>query len=85
MEQFQPEFVFISAGFDAHVEDPLGGLALTEAQFVHLTEIVGQIAKKWAKGRIVSVLEGGYSPRLWSRSAKEHVIALKKLTFRSVR
>jgi acetoin utilization deacetylase AcuC-like enzyme len=77
MEQFQPEFVFISAGFDAHRLDPLGALELSTAHFVLLTEIVMSIAKRWAQKRIVSVLEGGYNLEALALSAKEHLLALK--------
>ena len=58
MEIFKPNFVFISAGFDSREGDPLGGFNLTDADFMTLTQIVKDIADKYAKGRIVSVLEG---------------------------
>jgi acetoin utilization deacetylase AcuC-like enzyme len=76
LTRFQPEFVFISAGFDAHKDDPLGALELTEAHFVLLTNIVKEIARKWAKERIVSVLEGGYNIAALARSSREHLLAL---------
>jgi acetoin utilization deacetylase AcuC-like enzyme len=59
MESFQPEFVIISAGFDGHAADPLGGFNLTEQDFADLTKIVKGIADKWSQGRVLSVLEGG--------------------------
>jgi acetoin utilization deacetylase AcuC-like enzyme len=61
MEAYRPEFVFISAGFDAHEWDPLGGFNLTTQAFAELTLIVKKIAEKHAEGRLVSVLEGGYN------------------------
>ena len=57
-EAFQPEFVFISAGFDAHQQDPLAQLQVTEAGYATLTRLVMDIAARFASGRIVSVLEG---------------------------
>lgn len=60
MEQFQPELVLISAGFDGHEHDPLGHFNLCDEDFFTLTRIVKQIAAKYAKGRLVSILEGGY-------------------------
>jgi acetoin utilization deacetylase AcuC-like enzyme len=65
--------VFISAGFDAHREDPLAGLKFTEADYAWVTrELVG-VADRHAGGRIVSLLEGGYSLSALGRSAAEHV------------
>jgi len=77
MERFQPEAVFISAGFDAHHADPLGGLDLIEADFFELTAIVQAIAQKFAKGRLISVLEGGYNLEAIATSAVAHVQALR--------
>jgi acetoin utilization deacetylase AcuC-like enzyme len=59
-EQFRPELVLVSAGFDARAGDPLGGFTLTDADFADLTDIVLEIADRHAGGRLVSVLEGGY-------------------------
>ena len=78
MEKFRPEFVFISCGFDAHQEDPLGGLNLTESDFYELTMIVKEIADKYAEGRLVSVLEGGYNLNAIGRASVEHVRALSE-------
>ncbi|MBP7484331.1 MAG: histone deacetylase family protein, partial [Aquabacterium sp.] len=58
LEHFQPEMIFISAGFDAHREDDLGGLGLVEADYAWITAKLMDIAKRHAKGRIVSCLEG---------------------------
>ena len=79
MEKFHPDFVFISCGFDAHQEDPLGGFNLTDSDFYDLTLIVKKIAEKYAEGRLVSVLEGGYNLNAIARASVEHVRALSTL------
>ncbi|GIU79616.1 MAG: acetoin utilization protein [Bryobacteraceae bacterium] len=61
METFRPELVLVSAGFDSRRDDPLGLFRLHDEDFRELTEIVLEIADRWARGRLVSVLEGGYS------------------------
>lgn len=76
MEKFQPQFVFISAGFDAHQSDTLGSFDLTDKDFVELTAIVKGIADKYAQGRIVSVLEGGYNIEALKSAVTAHVSAL---------
>lgn len=76
MEKFRPELVMISAGFDAHEEDPLGGLRLKTEDFATLTRSVIKVADKYASGRIVSVLEGGYNLKAIAAAAKAHVDAL---------
>ena len=76
MDTFKPELVIISAGFDAHRLDPLGGLDLTEKDFLTLTEVLTTIADKHAKGRLISCLEGGYDLEALRLSAKYHVEAL---------
>ncbi len=74
--QFKPDLVLISAGFDAHQDDPLAGLAVTEAGYAELTRIVLEIADTCCKGRIVSVLEGGYHLIALGRSVEAHLRAL---------
>ena len=59
-ERFRPEFVLVSAGFDAHRADPLGGLEVSTEAFAEATRIVCGVADRWAGGRVVSTLEGGY-------------------------
>ena len=76
LEEFRPEMVFISAGFDAHREDDLGEMKLVEADYVWLTEQILDIAKRHAKGRIVSCLEGGYNLSALARSVVAHVRTL---------
>lgn len=76
LEHFQPEMIFISAGFDAHREDDLGGLGLVEADYAWITAKLMDIAKRHAKGRIVSCLEGGYNLSSLARSVAAHVRTL---------
>jgi acetoin utilization deacetylase AcuC-like enzyme len=73
LERHRPELLFVSAGFDAHREDPLAGLKLTEADYAWVTRELVAIAKRHAKGRIVSTLEGGYALSALGRSAAEHI------------
>jgi len=75
-DEFRPDFVIISAGFDAHRDDPLAGMGLTEAGYADLTEIVAGIAKRHASGRILSSLEGGYDLAALAGSVDSHIIAL---------
>ena len=76
METFRPGFVLISAGFDAHRDDPLGGLRVSTAAFAEATMIARAIADRHAAGRLVSVLEGGYDLEALAASAAAHVEAL---------
>ncbi|MBI3011880.1 MAG: histone deacetylase [Candidatus Omnitrophica bacterium] len=73
---FAPELVLISAGFDAHRDDPLAGLAATEAGYAELTRIVRGIADRSCRGRIVSVLEGGYDLHALGASVEAHLRVL---------
>ena len=75
-EAFAPDLVMISAGFDSHIGDPLGGFRLTDDDFVDLTHFVLDIANKHAEGRVVSVLEGGYDLQGLSSAVAAHVGAL---------
>ncbi|MFH1406787.1 MAG: histone deacetylase [Candidatus Omnitrophota bacterium] len=75
-EKFKPEFILISAGFDAHRDDPLAGMNLTEGGFAALTDIVSKIADTYSSGRVVSALEGGYNVMVLGRSVDAHVRAL---------
>ena len=76
LEEFQPEMIFISAGFDAHREDDMGQLGLTEQDFAWITQRIKDIAKRYSKGRIVSLLEGGYNLSGLASAATAHVQAL---------
>jgi acetoin utilization deacetylase AcuC-like enzyme len=73
---FVPDLLIISAGFDAHEDDPLGGLLLTESDFSWVTGKLTQIARDCCGGRVVSVLEGGYDLGGLSRSVAAHVAQL---------
>ena len=75
-DRFKPQFVLISAGFDAREGDPLGELRLTDADFAELTRIVMGIAHEHAGDRLVSVLEGGYNLAGLASAAVSHVGAL---------
>lgn len=79
LDRFQPEFLLISAGFDAHYEDDMGGLALKEADYLWITETLKQVAKKHAQGRIVSILEGGYALHALGRCVMTHIKSLSEL------
>ena len=76
LEQFSPELIVISAGFDAHWRDPLGSLELREEDYAWVTRKLMEIADKSAQGRIVSVLEGGYDLQGLRDSVAVHVAAL---------
>ena len=77
-DDFKPEFVIISAGFDAHKDDPLASMRLTEAGYADLTDIVVGIAKRHANGRILSLLEGGYNVTALAASVDAHISGLLK-------
>jgi acetoin utilization deacetylase AcuC-like enzyme len=76
LEAHRPELVFVSAGFDAHREDPLASLAFTEADYAWVTREILEVANRHAQGRIVSSLEGGYALSALGRSVAEHVRVL---------
>ena len=76
LEAHRPELIFISAGFDAHREDDLGQLGLVEQDYVWMTQRIKDMALKYAKGRIVSCLEGGYNLSALSRSVEAHLRVL---------
>ena len=75
---FRPDCVFISAGFDAHADDPLGGMRLTAEDYGRLTAAVKDIAAQACRGRLVSVLEGGYSLEGIAASVEAHLRELMK-------
>ncbi len=76
LERFKPEMIFISAGFDAHREDLLGGMALVEADYEWITRELMALAARHSEKRIVSMLEGGYNLSALGRSAVAHVKTL---------
>ena len=75
-DAFKPEFVIISAGFDAHKDDPLASMGLTEEGYADLTSIVAGIARRHAGSRILSSLEGGYNLAALATSVDRHIQAL---------
>ncbi len=79
LHAFQPEFIFISAGFDAHREDDMGQLGLVEKDYAWITGEVVDIANQYCQGRIVSMLEGGYALSALGRSVEVHVRRLAGL------
>lgn len=76
LEAFKPEMIFVSAGFDAHRDDDMGQLNLTENDYTWLTERIKDVARRFSKGRVVSCLEGGYMMGPLSRSVEAHVRVL---------
>ncbi|CDS54106.1 Deacetylases, including yeast histone deacetylase and acetoin utilization protein [Polaromonas sp. CG9_12] len=79
LEDFKPEMIFISAGFDAHRDDELGQMNLNEQDFAWITARIKQVADRHARGRIVSSLEGGYSHGALGRSVEAHLRVLADL------
>ena len=77
LRQFEPEFLFLSAGFDAHIGDPLGGLKLSDRDFAEITRDLLDVAAELCNGRVVSVLEGGYNPMCLASSCAAHVRELE--------
>lgn len=75
-KKIKPDLIIISAGFDAHLTDPLGQLMLEDADFVSMTRSVMQWAEDICDGRIVSCLEGGYNLETLGETARNHVAAL---------
>ena len=76
LKEFKPEFLLFSAGFDAHIDDPLAQLKLSSEDFYHLTKRTLEISKSMCNGKVVSILEGGYDLKALQDSTKRHVDAL---------
>ena len=76
LDDFKPELILVSAGFDGHAEDPLAGLLLTEEDYAWVTGLITDAANRHADGRIVSMLEGGYHLGALSRSVVAHIEGL---------
>jgi acetoin utilization deacetylase AcuC-like enzyme len=76
IDEFRPEFLLISAGFDAHRDDPLAQMELTEDGFEQMTRLLVGCANRHCNGRIVSALEGGYNLRALGRSVVRHLVGL---------
>jgi acetoin utilization deacetylase AcuC-like enzyme len=76
LEAFKPEMIFISAGFDAHREDDMGQMGLVEQDYAWITHRIQDVARRHAKGRIVSCLEGGYTLPALARCVEAHIRVL---------
>ncbi len=76
VEEFEPEFVLLSAGFDSHYLDPLGGMRVTEKGFKAMLQVVLELAARFCGGKVVSVLEGGYHLEALRVCACDHVAML---------
>ena len=76
--KFTPDLIIISAGFDAHLNDPLGQLLLTDEDFVQLTRVVKQWANETCAGRVISCMEGGYNLETLGNTVRAHVRELQK-------
>ena len=79
LERFQPEMIFVSAGFDAHRDDDMSYISLTDADFQWIIEEIVRVADISASGRIVSALEGGYEIHSLARCAETHIRVLMGL------
>jgi len=73
LDDFKPDLLFISAGFDAHRSDPLGNINLTSEYYGEMTSLLRDLAGKHCRGRIISVLEGGYNPQALKESVTAHL------------
>ena len=76
LKEFKPEFLLFSAGFDAHIDDPLAQLRLNSEDFYQLTKRTLEFSKSFCHGNVVSILEGGYDLQALQDSTKRHVDAL---------
>lgn len=82
IDEFKPEIVLLSAGFDAHAEDPLSSTLVSEAGYRTMTEIVVDWAARHSNCRLVSMLEGGYNLNALARSVETHVSTLRRASGR---
>jgi acetoin utilization deacetylase AcuC-like enzyme len=80
LNAFEPELVIFSAGFDAHAEDDMAMLRFSDADYRWVTEQLRDVAERHAGGRMVSMLEGGYSLSALGRSAVQHIKVLAGLS-----
>mmetsp|Transcript_16370 Transcript_16370/g.22952 ORF Transcript_16370/g.22952 Transcript_16370/m.22952 type:complete len:254 (-) Transcript_16370:191-952(-) len=76
VREFGPDMIFVSAGFDAHEDDPLASLNLIEEDFYFVTDLIARLANEVCNGRLITVLEGGYDPDALGRCVTSHVEAL---------
>ena len=78
LEGFRPQLLLVSAGFDAHRDDPLADINLTEDGFYQMTRLLVEVANRHCHGRLLSILEGGYNLRALGRSVIQHLLALSQ-------
>jgi acetoin utilization deacetylase AcuC-like enzyme len=76
IDEYQPDAILISAGFDAHKRDPLGGMSVSENAFGEMSRRIVEAAGKHSEGRVLSLLEGGYDPEALAASIAQHLEAL---------
>ncbi len=76
LDIFKPELIMISAGFDAHKDDPLAGMQVTQSGFFEMTKILTDISRQYCQGRIISMLEGGYNLQALANSVEKHLQAM---------
>jgi len=76
LNQFRPEIIYVSAGFDAHADDPLAGMSLVDADYAWMTQFILKVARQHAQGRVISSLEGGYNLSTLGGAVCSHVEAL---------
>lgn len=76
LQQHKPQLILISAGFDAHKNDPMAEIELDKTDFRWITELIYDVAKSYSHGRIVSILEGGYNLKALAESAEQHLEVL---------
>jgi acetoin utilization deacetylase AcuC-like enzyme len=84
IDQYKPEFILVSAGFDTYFEDPLGGMKVTPKGFARMTRFLREAAKKHCGGKIVYILEGGYNlDGLWlsTKEVIEELLGKKKTDY----
>lgn len=74
--QYKPQFILVSAGFDGHDEDPLGGMRITDQGFAAMARVLGEISQEFCPGKVVMTLEGGYNPEAQARSVLAVLSAL---------
>lgn len=76
LNEFRPEIIYISAGFDAHIDDPLAGMRLTNNDYTWMTGFIKQVARQHAEGKIISILEGGYHLPALGEAVGMHITSL---------
>ena len=82
IKEFKTEFILLSAGFDAHKDDPLAQFHLTSEDFYNLTKRTLNLAKLYCEGKVVSILEGGYDLNALQESTEMHVNALLEFNWK---